>query len=244
MKKQAETKTTEKVDLTKLAAEINQQHEQCLDAFRTTLAHAVRTGELLLQAKSAVERGGWVPWVEANCRVSLREAQRYMKLAKEISKLQKEGRDTSAMTLTQAIGHLKGLSPNANESGEASEVEDLESYFRLSDTEREQRVKRHAMSPPALPDSATEVAAKVVDKTLIQVRRAIRAGVIKHIQPKIDDGSLEPADIAMILFESLRAKLTVSMLFDDPETVSPPAGTNGRVALPPEPMPEASSRRI
>jgi hypothetical protein len=67
--------------LTVLAAEITAAHrEQLADAERMT-ARAVAIGAKLLEAKEALQHGGWLPWLE-QIGVPPRTAQNYMRLAK------------------------------------------------------------------------------------------------------------------------------------------------------------------
>ncbi len=74
---------TKQIDLTTLAGEINREHDQAITAARTALEHARACGELLIQAKTQVGHGGFLEWLEANCRVKPRQSQKYMKLARE-----------------------------------------------------------------------------------------------------------------------------------------------------------------
>lgn len=79
-----ETKTTE---LMTLAEQINTEHRACDKALRTGLNHAVRAGELLVEAKDQVEHGRWGQWLADNFEGSARTAQAYMKVAREIPNL-------------------------------------------------------------------------------------------------------------------------------------------------------------
>ena len=65
-----------------LADKINAAHRTVEELFHGALKRAVEAGELLMEAKSQVSHGQWLPWLEANCRkVPNRTAQAYMKLA-------------------------------------------------------------------------------------------------------------------------------------------------------------------
>ena len=72
---------TPEPEITALAADINAEHERAFGKATEALEHARRAGELLLQAKAAVGHGEWLPWVEANCKFSVRTAQGYIRLA-------------------------------------------------------------------------------------------------------------------------------------------------------------------
>jgi hypothetical protein len=75
--------TTAPAELATLAAAINQEHRLCEGALRAGLAHAVRAGELLMQAKALCAHGAWLPWLAANFEGSERTAQAYMRVARE-----------------------------------------------------------------------------------------------------------------------------------------------------------------
>jgi hypothetical protein len=69
--------------LVSLAAEITQAHKAACGAARSALDHARRAGELLLEAKSHVSHGEWLPWLAEHCSVlSEQQAQRYMRIAR------------------------------------------------------------------------------------------------------------------------------------------------------------------
>ena len=65
-----------------LAEQINQAHDRVLGNARLTLEAAAEAGRLLLRAKELCGHGEWLPWLERNCKVGSRQAQRYLALAK------------------------------------------------------------------------------------------------------------------------------------------------------------------
>lgn len=67
--------------ISELAAQINKHHRLAYRHAAKAIEHARQAGELLIKAKSEIPHGGWLPWLEANCDVGEREAQRYMRLA-------------------------------------------------------------------------------------------------------------------------------------------------------------------
>jgi hypothetical protein len=74
-------------ELQDLARSINESHQQCEHSLKTGMEHALKAGRLLLEAKEKVEHGQWLAWLEANCEVSDRLAQKYMRVARELPKL-------------------------------------------------------------------------------------------------------------------------------------------------------------
>jgi hypothetical protein len=68
--------------LNALAAQANTEHHACEVLQRGAVAHAIAAGEALIDAKSRLRHGEWLPWVDANCDFSDREAQNYMRIAR------------------------------------------------------------------------------------------------------------------------------------------------------------------
>ena len=67
------------------------------------LEHAIAAGELLIEAKGLVDHGGWLPWLEANCRVGARQAQTFMRLARNRHKLDAiKSESTAYLTIASA----------------------------------------------------------------------------------------------------------------------------------------------
>jgi len=64
-----------------LAARIKAEHEACTAALRSGLKYAIAAGDLLIEAKSHLEHGAWLPWLKEYCAVSERTARLYMRLA-------------------------------------------------------------------------------------------------------------------------------------------------------------------
>ena len=64
-----------------LLVRIEQEHAAINAAISTALDHAVECGRLLIEAKSGLPHGAWLPWVEANLSFGARQAQKYMQLA-------------------------------------------------------------------------------------------------------------------------------------------------------------------
>ncbi len=97
-----------------LSADINAAHRACEQAARSTLEHAYRTGELLIEAKATLRHGEWLPWLEANCEVSDRQARTYMRLARELPKSE-VGSDLS---LKGALRAIEAPEPERQAEGE------------------------------------------------------------------------------------------------------------------------------
>jgi hypothetical protein len=65
-----------------LAAKINAAHSAATKAVAEGAMHAIKAGELLLEAKAKVGHGQWAKWQRENLSFSKRTAQVYMQLAR------------------------------------------------------------------------------------------------------------------------------------------------------------------
>ncbi len=100
-----------------LARRINDEHDQCAEAARSTLDHALNAGALLTQAKGQIIHGQWGDWLRDHCTVSERTAQLYMKLAREWPTwLEAHKTATIAdLSMTQAVALLAAPSRTGTE---------------------------------------------------------------------------------------------------------------------------------
>jgi hypothetical protein len=69
------------MELSDLLAALNAEHGRAIRSARTTIDHATRCGEMLIEAKARIQHGQWETWLEDHTQVSLRTSQRYMRLA-------------------------------------------------------------------------------------------------------------------------------------------------------------------
>lgn len=60
---------------------INEEHAKVVGSARQMGVHAIRCGELLIQAKENLEHGEWMQWLDGNVEMSRRTAQVYMQVA-------------------------------------------------------------------------------------------------------------------------------------------------------------------
>jgi hypothetical protein len=70
------------MELQDIASQINFHHEQAFKKANDALEHAKEAGLLLLKIKDSLPHGQFTPWINAHCRVSERQSQRYMAVAK------------------------------------------------------------------------------------------------------------------------------------------------------------------
>src|SRR5690349_16273671 len=75
----------QEAELSTLARKIKAAHEALTG--KNAVPRAVEAGAWLNQAKAKLEHGQWQEWLEKNCDLKERTAQRYMKLADNKDKL-------------------------------------------------------------------------------------------------------------------------------------------------------------
>ena len=89
--------------LSTLAADIRSAHADCFAAVNRGLDFARRAGELLIEAKAALPHGEFTAWVERECGIVPRTAQRYVKIARNWPAIEAAKSDRgSLLTITDA----------------------------------------------------------------------------------------------------------------------------------------------
>jgi len=85
-------------ELDLLASRIKTAHKSITEHTRNIVDRAIEAGEALNQAKTKLDHGQWLPWLRNNCDLSERNAQIYMQLANNKSKLKSaEAADLSTL---------------------------------------------------------------------------------------------------------------------------------------------------
>jgi len=77
----------ELVTLKSLALEINNYHRSALHHSEQAVVYAAHCGQKLLEAKAACQHGEWLQWLKVNCAVRKAQANKYMRLAREMPEL-------------------------------------------------------------------------------------------------------------------------------------------------------------
>lgn len=91
---------------------INTEGDLFFDAVGETLKRAKKTGEFLLEKKTRIKRGGWMPWLKTYCpKISDRTAQEWMQIAKHWDEIVKNaaqrGLDLEGLTQSSALKLLR-----------------------------------------------------------------------------------------------------------------------------------------
>ena len=113
------------IPLDGLPAKIHEEHTQAVAYAGQAVEHACRAGEWLIQAKGQLEHGEWQAWLAKNVRFSDRTAQGYMRLAKNLPRIEGGERQRVALLpLREALKYLAG--PKVSNSSLAPEAGDAE----------------------------------------------------------------------------------------------------------------------
>ncbi len=95
------------ITLVTIADEINREHEAARTAAVTAVEHARRAGERLLEAKSQLGHGKWLPWIREHLSFSDRTAQGYMRIARRLPELNTgEAQRVADLPLREAMAEL------------------------------------------------------------------------------------------------------------------------------------------
>ena len=94
-------------ELDLLASRIKAAHKSITEHTRNIIDRAIEAGDALNQAKAKLDRGQWLAWLKNNCDLSERNAQIYMQLANNKTKL-KSAEAADLSTLANALRFIQG----------------------------------------------------------------------------------------------------------------------------------------
>jgi hypothetical protein len=109
-----------------LAAGIKAEHEETTGALKSALDHAINAGELLIEAKSQLKHGQWLPWLRDHCAMPERTAQFYIHLARH--RLELEGSNPQRIADLTLMDAQRMLAKPAIVKSEAPTKEQSTSY--------------------------------------------------------------------------------------------------------------------
>ena len=166
------------VTLTDMAAAIKAEHLAARKAGEAFIEHAVNVGKLLIKAKAKFPHGRWLPWVEANCEISERQCQNYMRLARNLPQLPhsktKRIADLSLAKALEQLGHKSRPPMKVRSANAASSPADDEAEAKVSEIVelRPELVISQAINRPDDPEP--EVFFKEDDEALRRARNIWR----------------------------------------------------------------------
>jgi Protein of unknown function (DUF3102) len=94
--------------LADLAARIRTEHRAAAASLSDAMRHAMTAGELLIEAKTLVKHGQWLPWLSDHVSISERTAQLYMRVARNRAEIEaaKSATAIADLTLNEAAALL------------------------------------------------------------------------------------------------------------------------------------------
>lgn len=95
--------------VSRLAAAANREHRKAVSKASDALEHAVRAGEILAKARDQCTASEWSEFIELSFDASLRTAQKYMRLARNIRAIRASGGGTAITSQTQAAKALTSI---------------------------------------------------------------------------------------------------------------------------------------
>src|SRR5262245_30216823 len=121
---------TPKEKLKALAKEIRGHHTKFEKALRASIRYVRAAGEALTKAKEIVKDAGgsFGRWRKKNCKLSARQAQKYMQIAERFDELVRLGHDPDQLTINQALALLKRLRTKEKTAGKDTARTDTDKH--------------------------------------------------------------------------------------------------------------------
>jgi len=144
-----------------LATRVNAKYREVERSARSTVEAAIELGGMLIERKSTLPQGEWLPWVRAYFQGSERQAQRFMQLYRERDKLLQNPTRVSEMGFREA---LRAVSPppkqdetqvtskTRSKKGLSKKVADWANAFAAKDAAAEPREPGVIAQPGATPE--------------------------------------------------------------------------------------------
>jgi hypothetical protein len=126
MPAKAEVLKPGEIGLPELATRIKAAYAAIGQACKDVVGRAVAMGDLLNQAKNRMAHGNWSAWLQANCELSERTAQRYMsiadnkqKIAEYIQSKESKSATMTGLTLAEVVAAISGNGGGGSDKGDA-----------------------------------------------------------------------------------------------------------------------------
>ena len=166
----APTAARSTLSLSDLATKIKDNLEKINSATNRSLDYAVEVGEWMTEAKAQVEHGKWGDWLERNCKLKERTAQRYMKLAtkKELLKRKMKSDSMTDLTITAA---LELLADGGSSGGGKGHSNASDAYDNLA----ARLIKKLKSLPPDEADAAATATIKELKDAVAEIKQIAKA---------------------------------------------------------------------
>ena len=155
------TNNETKPELDALAKQIDASHKKARKAEWSGLPDVRKTGQLLQKVKAQLKHGKWEPWVEKNCAFTIREAQRYMFVAKHYKAIQASKTKKKKLSLRECIASL------AEKKGKGKKVTEpvtftAEELKAAESAERKPKFKADSTVPELIDSEADRIIRKLL----------------------------------------------------------------------------------
>ena len=222
----AQKKTENEATLDQLAINIQKGHRRCIDGIKGLVSQAKIIGHWLEEAKKLIKHSRWTAWVDDNCHVGDRMAQKYRLVARHydalVARLDTQDEWTLTMFFTEA-GRLEAEAKKAR-AGTGAARPDAGAgkkapadAFRLEKGERTKKLKevqkrkQHGPLPVEKSDPVRNFLKEQGERLLGAIRRFACSKKAKEVA-----GDLDPAHLGILLVEGLKARLDARELFSRP----------------------------
>jgi Protein of unknown function (DUF3102) len=187
--------------LPELASAINAAHDRAFRSAKSAVGAAVECGELLLQAKAQIEHGEWLFWLQANTHISIRQSQKYMRLARAAAAGVKYDSD-SHLTLETALS----LTSERKDEPEPDPPSDTIGIFN-----RRKHVRRRDEAITTLATRIQDVAERFGDKAVVEATNSWQSNIVTRMadvasalaltapRPKLEVITAESRNLVVIL---------------------------------------------
>ena len=139
--------------LEKLAGEINERCAAARESVTSAAFAALQAGALLNEAKTLVPHGHWLPWLHENVSVSDRQAQKWMRVAREWPAIEANTNRNSYLTIEQGLELISEPreTQDDDEPAESPTRDETSSAYQSEDSPN-----RNGSSPPEPRDPSIE----------------------------------------------------------------------------------------
>lgn len=204
-----------------LAADIRAGHRRCVDAMKGVVEQARDIGKALEAAKGMVRHGEWTGWVADHCQFAMRMAQNYLLVARHYSEVVAKWGKADEWRLTEFLAVAQEL--DRTRRGKAAKTPPAEpaAGFGLPADEvalRRDRLRDRPGTDRLLGDAAVTA---FVRQKLDALYAAVRRFAASKATEALAGAELQPADIGILLVESLKAALDPTGLVAAPAAAEP-----------------------
>ncbi len=210
-------------ELDALAADIRAGHRRCVDAMKGVVEQARDTGKHLIEAKKRVRHGEWTTWVVDHCQFAVRMAQNYMLVARHYGGVVAECVKADEWRLTEFLAVAQELERTRRGKAAKTPPAEPRTAFALPADEvagRRDRLRDRPGNDRLLGDAAVTA---FVRQKLDALYAAVRRFAASKATEALAGAELQPADIGILLVESLKAALDPTGLVAAPAAMEPAA---------------------